>query len=82
MLKIKTPINTGYPFKTVNRGDIFEFNERYYMKTEIATISNKCNVNAINLRNGELTYFDSECEVYLLDGEMTLVRRDMSPYEQ
>lgn len=82
MLKIKAPINMKYPFRSVNRGDIFEFNEKYYMKTEIATISNKCAVNAINLQNGELTYFDSEYLVYLLDGEMALVRRDMSPYEQ
>lgn len=82
MLKIKTPINTGYPFRSVNRGDIFEFNKNYYMKTEIATISNKGYVNAINLKSGELTYFDPECEVYLLDGEMALVRRDMSLYEQ
>ena len=36
MLKIKAPINMKYPFRTVNRGDIFEFNEKYYMKTEIA----------------------------------------------
>ena len=78
MLKIKAPINMKYPFRTVNRGDIFEFNEKYYMKTEIATISNKCDVNAINLQNGELVYFEPERLVYLLDGEMALVRRDMS----
>lgn len=76
MLKIKAPINMKYPFRTVNRGDIFEFNEKYYMKTEIATISS--DVNAINLQNGELTYFEPENLVYLLDGEMALVRRDMS----
>ena len=80
MLKIKAPINMKYPFRTVNRGDIFEFNEKYYMKTEIATIST--DVNAINLQNGEFTYFEPENLVYLLDGEMALVRRDMSPYEQ
>lgn len=82
MLKIKTPINTEYPFKTVNKGDIFEFNKRYYMKTELAKIPNAGEINSINLKSGELTYFDSECKVYLLDGEMTLVRRDMSPYEK
>ena len=80
MLKIKAPINMKYPFRSVNRGDIFEFNEKYYMKTEIATIS--CDVNAINLQNGEFTYFEPENLVYLLDGEMALVRRDMSPYEK
>ena len=48
------------------------------MKTETATISNKCEVNAINLQNGELVYFEPERSVYLLDAEMTLVRRDMS----
>ena len=80
MLKIKAPINMKYPFRSVNRGDIFEFNEKYYMKTEIATIST--DVNAINLQNGEFTYFEPENLVYLLDGEMALVRRDMSPYEQ
>ena len=80
MLKIKAPINMKYPFRTVNRGDIFEFNEKYYMKTEIATIAS--DVNAINLQNGEFTYFEPENLVYLLDGEMALVRRDMSPYEQ
>ena len=78
MLKIKAPINIKYPFRTVNRGDIFEFNEKYYMKTEIATISNKYEINAINLQNGELVYFEPERSVYLLDAEMTLVRRDMS----
>lgn len=76
MLKIKAPINMKYPFRSVNRGDIFEFNEKYYMKTEIATISS--DVNAINLQNGEFTYFEPENLVYLLDGEMSLVRRDMS----
>lgn len=80
MLKIKAPINMKYPFRSVNRGDIFEFNEKYYMKTEIATISS--DVNAINLQNGEFTYFEPENLVYLLDGEMALVRRDMSPYEK
>ena len=80
MLKIKAPINMKYPFRTVNRGDIFEFNEKYYMKTETATIAS--DVNAINLQNGEFTYFEPENLVYLLDGEMVLVRRDMSPYEQ
>ena len=80
MLKIKAPINMKYPFRSVNRGDIFEFNEKYYMKTEIATIAS--DVNAINLQNGEFTYFEPENLVYLLDGEMALVRRDMSPYEQ
>ena len=80
MLKIKAPINMKYPFRTVNRGDIFEFNEKYYMKTEIATIAS--DVNAINLQNGEFTYFEPENLVYLLDGEMALVRRDMSPYEK
>ena len=80
MLKIKAPINMKYPFRSVNRGDIFEFNEKYYMKTEIATIST--DVNAINLQNGEFTYFEPENLVYLLDGEMALVRRDMSAYEQ
>ena len=78
MLKIKAPINIKYPFRTVNRGDIFEFNEKYYMKTETTTIPNKCDVNAINLQNGELVYFEPENLVYLLDGEMALVRRDMS----
>ena len=76
MLKIKAPINMKYPFRSVNRGDIFEFNEKYYMKTEIATIST--DVNAINLQNGEFTYFEPENLVYLLDGEMALVRRDTS----
>ena len=66
MLKIKAPINMKYPFRSVNRGDIFEFNEKYYMKTEIATIST--DVNAINLQNGEFTYFEPENLVYLLDG--------------
>ena len=80
MLKIKAPINMKYPFRSVNRGDIFEFNEKYYMKTETATIST--DVNAINLQNGEFTYFEPENLVYLLDGEMALVRRDMSPYKQ
>ena len=80
MLKIKAPINMKYPFRSVNRGDIFEFNEKYYMKTEIATIAS--DVNAINLQNGEFTYFEPENLVYLLDGEMALVRRDMSPYEK
>ena len=76
MLKIKAPINMKYPFRTVNRGDIFEFNEKYYMKTEIATIAS--DVNAINLQNGEFTYFEPENLVYLLDAEMALVRRDTS----
>ena len=80
MLKIKAPINMKYPFRSVNRGDIFEFNEKYYMKTETATIAS--DVNAINLQNGEFTYFEPENLVYLLDGEMALVRRDMSPYEK
>ena len=80
MLKIKAPINMKYPFRSVNRGDIFEFNEKYYMKTETATIST--DVNAINLQNGEFTYFEPENLVYLLDGEIALVRRDMSSYEK
>ena len=80
MLKIKAPINMKYPFRSVNRGDIFEFNEKYYMKTEIATIASTA--NAINIQNGEFAYFEPENLVYLLDGEMALVRRDMSPYEQ
>ena len=74
MLKIKAPLNMKYPFRSVNRGDIFEFNEKYYMKTE--TIST--DVNAINLQNGEFAYFEPENLVYLLDGEMALVRRDTS----
>ena len=49
-------------------------------KLKLQTIAS--DVNAINLQNGEFTYFEPENLVYLLDGEMALVRRDMSPYEK
>lgn len=82
MLKIKAPINTAYPFKTVNRGDIFEFNKQYYMKIEPAygpeNCSPECVVNAVDLKNGTLANFSPDGKVYLLDAEMTLIRRDMS----
>lgn len=79
MLKIKAPVDITYPFRTVNKGDIFEFNKMFYMKTENAkSVPNGCEINSINLKNGRLTYFEPECEVYLLDGEMTLVRSDTS----
>ena len=79
MLKIKAPVDIAYPFRIVDKGDIFEFNKMFYMKTEIAkSASHGCQINAINLKSGSLTCFEPECEVYLLDGEMTLVRSDTS----
>lgn len=82
MLEIQAPVNEAYPFKTVNRGDIFEFNKQYYMKIETAygpeNCSPECVVNAVNFKNGTLAHFGSDSKVYLLDGKMTLVRRDMS----
>lgn len=65
-------------FSQLKVGDIFLYGE-----DDIAFIKVEGHkVNAINLQNGEFTYFEPENLVYLLDGEMALVRRDMSPYEK
>lgn len=57
MLKIKMPTNKAYPFKSVNIGDIFSYNNDCYMKIETATAdyargSYSTQVNAVNLKNG------------------------------
>ena len=84
MLKIKIPTNQTYPFKSVNIGDLFEYNNNYYMKIETVNYSEDCSiqVNAVNLKNGQLVRFLSDNQIYFLDAEMTVTRRDMSPYEQ
>lgn len=84
MLKIKIPTNQTYPFKSVNIGDLFEYNNNYYMKIETANYPEDCSiqVNAVNLKNGQLARFLSDNQIYFLDAEMTVTRRDMSSYEQ
>ena len=84
MLKIKIPTNQTYPFKSVNIGDLFEYNNNYYMKIETANYPEDCSiqVNAVNLKNGQLARFLSDNQIYFLDAEMTVTRRDMSPYEK
>ena len=85
MLKIKIPTNQTYPFKSVNIGDLFEYNNNCYMKIETADYtedSYSIQFNAVNLKNGQLTHFLSDNQIYFLDAEMTVTRRDMSPYEQ
>lgn len=84
MLKIKTPTNQTYPFKSVNIGDLFEYNNNYYMKIETVNYSEDYSipVNAVNLKNGQLASFLSDNQIYFLDAEMTVTRRDMSPYEK
>lgn len=79
MLKIKMPTNQTYPFNSVNIGDLFEYNCNYYMKIETATVyysGANCSirVNAVNLKNGQLTRFSLE-KVYLLDAEATITRK-------
>ena len=83
MLKIKST-NQKYPFKCVNIGDLFEYNNNCYMKIETANYPEVCSipVNAVNLKNGQLARFLSDNQIYFLDAEMTVTRRDMSPYEQ
>ena len=84
MLKIKIPTNQTYPFKSVNIGDLFEYNNNCYMKIETANYPEDCSiqVNAVNLKNGQLVRFLSDNQIYFLDAEMTVTRRDMSPYEK
>lgn len=84
MLKIKIPTNQTYPFKSVNIGDLFEYNNDCYMKIETANYPEDCSiqVNAVNLKNGQLARFLSDNQIYFLDAEMTVTRRDMSPYEK
>ena len=85
MLKIKIPTNQTYPFKSVNIGDLFEYNNDCYMKIEeTVNDSEDCLIqfNAVNLKNGQLTRFLSDNQIYFLDAEMTVTRRDMSPYEK
>ena len=84
MLKIKIPTNQTYPFKSVNIGDLFEYNNNCYMKIETANYPEDCSsqVNAVNLKNGQLARFLSDNQIYFLDAEMTVTRRDMSPYEK
>ena len=84
MLKIKMSTNQKYPFKCVNIGDLFEYNNNYYMKIETANYPEDCSipVNAVNLKNGQLARFLSDNQIYFLDAEMTVTRRDMSPYEK
>ena len=84
MLKIKIPTNQTYPFKSVNIGDLFEYNNNCYMKIETANYPEDCSiqVNAVNLKNGQLARFLSDNQIYFLDAEMTVTRRDMSLYEK
>lgn len=84
MLKIKIPTNQTYPFKSVNIGDLFEYNNDCYMKIETASYLEdySIQVNAVNLKNGQLARFLSDNQIYFLDAEMTVTRRDMSPYEK
>ena len=84
MLKIKMSTNQKYPFKSVNIGDLFEYNNDCYMKIETTNYSEDCSiqVNAVNLKNGQLVRFLSDNQIYFLDAEMTVTRRDMSLYEK
>lgn len=84
MLKIKIPTNQIYPFKSVNIGDLFEYKNNYYMKIETVNYPEDCSipVNAVNLKNGQLARFLSDNQIYFLDAEMTVTRRDMSLYEK
>ena len=63
---------------------LYEYNNNYYMKIETANYPEDCSiqVNAVNLKNGQLARFLSDNQIYFLDAEMTVTRRDMSSYEQ
>lgn len=84
MLKIKISTNQKYLFESVNVGDLFEYNNSYYIKTETTNFPGSCIIqaNAVNIQNGELVRFLPNNQVYLLDAEMVITRRDMSSYEE
>ena len=84
MLKIKMSTNQKYPFKSVNIGDLFEYNNDCYMKIETTNYPEDYSIqaNAVNLKNGQLACFLSDNQIYFLDAEMAVTRRDMSPYEK
>ena len=44
MLKIKMSTNQKYPFKSVNIGDLFEYNNDCYMKIETTNYSEDCSI--------------------------------------
>lgn len=58
-------------FKGVEQGEVFKYNEEYFMKINSETIideydGRECKVNAVSLRNGWLELFLPDEEVELL----------------
>ena len=68
-MKIKHSNNNSCYFSNVECGDVFVYNNVYYMKTEyMCTI----NCNAVNIASGTFCHFEDTDKVKFVDCELVI----------
>lgn len=62
--------NKTVKFAELDFGDVFEYEDKKYMKTH--EMNGGIDVNAFNISNGDIEYFDSEDLVEILNTELVI----------
>lgn len=61
------------PFKMVAIGEVFSWNGNLYMTIPEATFTSTGEVfNAVNMKDGEITYFEASDEVVLVKAQLVI----------
>ena len=64
---------SNIPFKMVAIGEVFSWNGILYMATREGTSTSTGELfNAISMKNGEIIYFDSNAEVFLVKAQLVI----------
>lgn len=71
-MKICHEIGTKFCFVELYDGDVFIFEQRYYMKISPRCAGNSTVFNAVRLEEGEACLFTDETEVFLVDAELRI----------
>ena len=72
-MNIREQYNNTTTFDTLDCGDIFVYNNIFFMKTEERRYNNIV-INAVRLNNGGLTDFNDDDNVEEIDGEFVIQR--------
>lgn len=76
-MKIERKQKNGRRFSSLDVGSAFEYNGRYYMRTETVDTDfdedeYQTTYNAVDLANGHLDWFNHDCIVELLDATLMI----------
>lgn len=72
-MKIKRENSKRYEFGALNQGDVFEYDDSVYIKTELKRGENGLDANAINVVLGTWMYFEHTVRTNLLNAELVII---------